>query len=746
MRLRLAALAVSLASLVPIASTVGCGGAPLASGTHLAHEASAPEASLAVSDDAFAGAVRALLASAPGSADRASRLAGVEARQMERAATRFKNREPRRGLASVLGGLALVHKGELASGLLGPAGPEALRGAARELSTRGDEGRAEATFEIWMRIAAPADKPEIQGHLDALASWMKDAVARGGPVQSAGALESVAVSRRLVEPSDAAMATADMATTAWIDKAFALRASSDRSRHASPPSREEIAEAVRGLQTGAIVLAAIHLRDTDAAGAIAAIEKAQAQDLAPDGLIEALKKVAGHPTAEGWVAVLHTLRPSREQGEEPADEEELVRAAAFAVAMEAYRLDPTLIDATVPVAAALDEYGMAEASPLVFADAVRAHPDPRLVSGALKNTMNAMAQAMDAGEGDAARRTFRAAHALLDAASDKALVGQVQPSPARVRAFMGDIEVREGHLKEGEALLEESVKTEKLGSVLLELARIRRHDKRAPDALAYLQEALAAKDAMNDVALRGEILLETSDIAREQGDLGAARTPLTEALTELSKARNAPDPDDRARVERTLSRVLDRFGAADRAAHALDRAYDAAPRDKHQAAATVGQIVARAFVSGDLAAARDGLQRGLAADLEDEDLVYYALWVRLLERQRHVPTDGVADRIFARAADDAAWIGRLAQFGAGSLPSNDLIARAKTPSEKTEAIFYVAVDRRAAGDAKGADSGLRQVLDAAGIDLMEAAIARDILDGPRAKVTGPLPPEATQPP
>jgi hypothetical protein len=106
----------------------------------------------------------------------------------------------------------------------------------------------------------------------------------------------------------------------------------------------------------------------------------------------------------------------------------------------------------------------------------------------------------------------------------------------------------------------------------------------------------------------------------------------------------------------------------------------------------------------------------------------------------------VADRIFARAADDAAWIGRLAQFGAGSLPSNDLIARAKTPSEKTEAIFYVAVDRRAAGDAKGADSGLRQVLDAAGIDLMEAAIARDILDGPRAKVTGPLPPEATQPP
>jgi tetratricopeptide (TPR) repeat protein len=282
--------------------------------------------------------------------------------------------------------------------------------------------------------------------------------------------------------------------------------------------------------------------------------------------------------------------------------------------------------------------------------------------------------------------------------------------------------------------------------VLLELARIRRHDKRPADALAYLHEALAAPDATSDVALRGEILLETSDVAREQGDPGGARTPLTEALKELSKARNAADPDDRARVERTLSRVLDRFGAADRAQRALERAYDAAPRDKHQAAATVGQIVARAFVSGDLAAAREGLQRGLAADLEDEDLVYYALWVRLLERQKHVPTDGVADRIFSRAVDDAAWIGRLAQFGSGSLPANDLVARAKTPSEKTEALFYVAVDRRAAGDAQGGDSGLRQVIDANGIDLMEVAIAREILDGPRAKLTGPLPPEATSTP
>jgi hypothetical protein len=38
------------------------------------------------------------------------------------------------------------------------------------------------------------------------------------------------------------------------------------------------------------------------------------------------------------------------------------------------------------------------------------------------------------------------------------------------------------------------------------------------------------------------------------------------------------------------------------------------------------------------------------------------------------------------------------------------------------------------------------VIDANGIDLMEVAIAREILDGPRAKLTGPLPPEATSTP
>ena len=737
----------ALAFSLVVAFGSGCGGAVQSGASvRVAHEGSAPAPNVAVSEDAFPDAVRALIESTPGSPERAGRLAGVEARQMERAVARFKKKEPVRGLASVLGALQLIRRGELTPAILGPAAPEALRSAARELSARGDEGRAQGIFEIWSRVAPPADKAEIQGHLDALALWMKDAVARGGPMQSAGALENAAVSRRLIEPSEQALQAANDRASEWIDRAFALRAASDRASRKPAGSREDIVEAMRALQNGAIVLAAIHLRDVDAKGALTAIEKAQAQELAPDGLIDALKAASVHPTADAWLDVLRTLRPRRDaQGDESGDSEDIVRTAYYAVAFEAFRLDPQSIDAAAAVAAGLDEYGMAEAGPLVLVEAVKAHPTPRNISGSLQITRRAMEEAAQAGEPEGALRAYRAAKEILGLAEDKSLAGKIDPRASQVRALMGNIELREGKLAEARALLDESVKEDKSAAVLLELARIDRHDKRTQQAFGELRDALAAEDATNDAALRGEILLETSDLARQQGDTHAARTPLTEALHELKKARNAADPDDRARVERTLSRVLDRFGAAQPAQRALDRAFDAAPRNKPQAAATVGQIVARAFVSGDLAAARDGLQRGLAADLDDDDLVYYALWVHLLERQRHAASDGTADRIFSRALDDSGWIGRLAGFGAGVVKAETLLESAKSPSEKTEALFYAAMDRRASGDTQGAASELQKVVDAAGIDLIEVAIARDLLDGARATIGGPVPPEATQP-
>ncbi len=48
------------------------------------------------------------------------------------------------------------------------------------------------------------------------------------------------------------------------------------------------------------------------------------------------------------------------------------------------------------------------------------------------------------------------------------------------------------------------------------------------------------------------------------------------------------------------------------------------------------------------------------------------------------------------------------------------------------------MDRRVAGDAKGSDEALHQVMSAPGVDLIETQMARDFLSGPSAQI-GPPP-------
>ena len=257
---------------------------------------------------------------------------------MERAVARFQRHDAKRGLAEVLGGLELLRAGELREGTLGPAGADAMKGAARELSARGDEGRAEAAFQIWLRVAPPQDRAEIAAHLKALAEWVKS-IAKGPPLVVAGELENVAVGRRSIEPSQEAVDEATKMTVAWIDKAFELRQAWAQSLQ--QVRREEEIEEARVEQMGGLVLASIYLRDADAKGALAAIQKAQAQDLVRDDVLGAIKDAAQAPSAEKWLALIHALQlPRSEESAETTQDDDIVRAAQFAAACEAYRFDP----------------------------------------------------------------------------------------------------------------------------------------------------------------------------------------------------------------------------------------------------------------------------------------------------------------------------------------------------------------------------------------------------------------------
>ncbi|MDP9034151.1 MAG: hypothetical protein M3O50_05050 [Myxococcota bacterium] len=741
--------------LVALPWLVGCGahGGVRSPAAHAGHGTPASAASADVSDDAFASAVRDLLVSEPRTAERTVRLSAVQSRQMARAAQRFRAGASDRGLAAISGALYLVRVSDPAQLALGPRALDALKAAARELSAKGDEGRARALYALLLPMSPEPARAEIRRHLASLDAWTRDTVASGGPVASAGALERVTVHRRLLEPTAAALSDAASATVEWMARAVTLRDKFRKSR--VQPPREEGAEAWRALETGPAVLASLYLRDGDVAGASAAVDRAQVRDLLSSErpqLAAALAAAAQELSVEHCIDLLRQLRPlagrdaaSQPQEGEYGEDRDMFGAAAFGVASECYRLDPTVPEVALTVGVALEELGMAEATPAVLVEAVRAHPEARVVSDALALSLDAIASEADAGDAAAARRAFASSLPLLATASVRALAGKVHPSAARVRAAVGEIELREGRIDEARVLLKESAAEESSGAVLLSLARIDWRDGKMPAAIEDLRQALAATDAAHDGALRGEILLTMSDVTRDKGDVAAARPPLTDALKELVRSRSAAGEGARARIERVLARVLDRFGAAQPAQRALERAYAAAPGDKHQVTQTVELVIGRAFVRGDLAGARDGLQRALAADLDGDDLIYFAVWVRLLERQLHAPTDGTADRVFASTTDDGRWVGNLARFGEGKLKGEDLIARAATPIQKCEALFYAAVDRRVAGDTKGGNDLLRQVVAGTGLELSEVALARDMLDGSKSQLGGPLPADVSVP-
>ncbi len=119
--------------------------------------------------------------------------------------------------------------------------------------------------------------------------------------------------------------------------------------------------------------------------------------------------------------------------------------------------------------------------------------------------------------------------------------------------------------------------------------------------------------------------------------------------------------------------------------------------------------------------------------------------MRLLERQLRVVTDGEPDRVFSAVADDNRWASLLARFGEGKVKGDDLIARATTPIQKYEALFYAAMDHRATGDTKRGDELLRQVVTGTGVELSEVSLARDMLDPGRTQGRGPLPPDVVLP-
>jgi tetratricopeptide (TPR) repeat protein len=531
-------------------------------------------------------------------------------------------------------------------------------------------------------------KRDSDEHLAALQAWMRETRA-AATLEALGSAERVTTMRSLVEPTSESMAAAREAALRWIEAA--LRMSEDRKVGSPRPRREDGIEALRAFRSGAETLADLHLRSGDALGALAELDRVSIQKIRPNSLYERLDHAANGGDANAWRDLLEWLwNPERKDAPGPTGAESdpefaidpsLLRAALFGTAVETYRLDPTAADVDGALARLLVQVGLPEGAPLVLADAAAARPNAPFLSRSLALVLETIHNEDEADDSATARRVYAAAEPLLVLAARPEFRGKIEPSAARLRLAMGTIETRAGNLAAAKPLLEGSVALDPSVDAHVTLAAIERQAGKPEAALAQLTRALSSPEAKLNLLSAADTHLNIFEIQKDLGSTDKANAALASALGLTLEARKrAQNPVTKGHAERLLARVLFRFSDTAGVARATERAFVAAGQDRRELAATVLDAAQRAFLKKDVSAARAAVNRGLAGELADDDLVYAALWLLFTEKDTKARSDGTAVRALAGIRDDGRWSSRLSLWGLGRLKDTELLAAAPSPA------------------------------------------------------------------
>ena len=700
----------------------GCGSSAQSGARDPAHAPNAgPIAPTQIPQGQFGPKAHQVLLDPTPSVERTNLLAGVVRRQLERARQRFEAGKPEAGLAAVTGALYLLRAGELHLQMVEGNAP-ALRWAAREVARVGDEGRALALYGM-LRSVLPEGRlrADVEAHVANLNRWASEDAERG-PMQAAGSDQRLAVQRALLEPTEQALIAAREATISWVQRAVDSKAAE---LAASGEDTREAFEAFRAMRSAGFVLVALHLRHGDPGGALTAIDNADLGRLLAPGLRDRLERAAEADDPRAWLDLFRIFH-SASQGQGEGDPE-LARAAAWGAALGLYRSEPGAIQAAIPLAQQLVELGIAEAAAVVLASTVADDTGPQELSAALSLVLHGMLAEEDAGQLASSRSVLEHAAPILAAASSAKLARLVRPTPARLRFVMGALETRAGEIERARPHIEAAARNEPTQAAFSLLAAIDRQRGDDQAAARSLEQVLALARSSRDTAGEAEALLGMFELYRDQGNGPKAAEALRGALDRVLAARQAAQADgDKARTERLLARVLEHYGADRAARRATERAFEASSSDVHQLTATVLDATRRALTHEDLMAARDAVQRGVEGGLEDEDLIYAALWLQLLERQMKVISDGTAEEAYAAIEDSTGWAAKLKAWARGKLDNEQLLKAAKSPIEQTEAKFYAVMSRRAEGGA-AAKKSLAEIAGSKAIELVEVTIARDLL-------------------
>ncbi len=436
------------------------------------------------------------------------------------------------------------------------------------------------------------------------------------------------------------------------------------------------------------------------------------------------KEDAGRPWRALWGAIEEETggQVGGDFGLEPA----LFEAARLHVALEAWRREPADEGAALVLAGALASFGMPEVAPLVVVDALKKSQDPQLASAVTR--LLGLTLRESANDPGTARRVFRAATEALALAERPELRDKVRPTSADVREMMGGVELRAGQLDAARPLLEAVARDAPSGGSYLTLALLERQAQKPDAAIGWATRAASEPFASAEPVEAAEASVVAYEVHRGRGASAEAQKSLETALRHAVSAQKRATGPQRARAERVLAKVLDAFGDGKGAARAHERALADVAGDRKLLGTTLLDGIARAVVRRDLEQAHTLLRRAIEERIESEDLVYAALWVKLLEATLRQPTDGTVAAAFDATAErgDTGWTAKLARWAGGKISDAELSKLAQGNAQQVEALFYSAMQKRVAGDAAG-DAGLRQVAQSAHLDLVEVQLARELL-------------------
>jgi tetratricopeptide (TPR) repeat protein len=717
------------------------------------HSAASPEATpietVEVDDEGFAAATLSVLQSEAPSPRRLGLLVGVVQRQLDRATQYFEAGHEEMGLAALRGALYIVRAGELRAEML--AGRSvALSHAAAAFARLGNEGQADALYSLLVeRLPPGAEQEDAKQHLEALRRWQQDTRSPGS-MQARGAAQQAALQQALLDPSAAALERARSETLAWTEQALTFGAEQ------LPPQnnfeQEEAIEAFRAIRTGPLTFVAMYLRQGDAQGALAALDDENVARITAPSLRQRVEGAAENDP-DAWADLFRLFESTDESDEQGlALDPDLSRAAAWGAAIELYRIEPKSFRAAMPISSLLLAHGMAEVAPLVLAQALQGSDQPREASWALRFVLEAIRQSESLGDLPAARRVFQKAEPLIALSQREVYGGRVTPSASRLHFFMGAIEAGAGELERAHPHLEQAVKLEPTADAFRLLASIDRQRGDFKAALAALDRVIEISKGTGDASVQAETHLARFEVLREMGASSSAGNAPPNARAEealesalmlgLSARTAAQSGQELAVAERVLARVLEHYDARDAVRRASKRAYEASRNDVRQMTETVLDTSRRALTLGDLRAARDSVRRAVSADLADEDTVYAALWLKLLEQRLKVVSDGTADEALASIDSTDGWVAKLAAWGRGKMSAQDLLGQADTRIERVEATFYTAMS--APPDERTLEK-LREVARSEAIQLVEVTIARDLLASQQKLPKPKLPPNVQLP-